>query len=190
VITRRLAFSLAGAALFAACQQSPPSIRTISEDGSFPLLDLLRDKPEYSRFLAALEASGLTARLGGASGAVTLFVPVNDAFAGLPPDLLAALDRPGTQLDAAQRARITALVQANAAWGLLRLQDIQPRNGRVVTWDRARLQVAQLGPRNANLVREGAPVVAGRAPVAITRADVLARDGVLHITNGLVLPAV
>lgn len=189
MITRRFAISLGGAALLLGCQ-APNAPRSVAEDGTFPLLSLLRDRPEYSRFLAALEASGLGSRLGGASGAVTLFVPVNDAFTGLPPDLLAILDRPGAQIDAAQRARVTALVQANAAWGLLRLQDIQPRNGRVVTWDRARLQVTQLGPRNANLVREGQPVVAGRAPVAITRADVLAADGVLHITNGLVLPSV
>jgi len=70
------------------------------------------------------------------------------------------------------------------------LQDIQPRNGRVVTWDRARLMVTATGPRAANVLREGVPSQPGRAPVTITRADVLASDGTFHVTSGLVLPAV
>ena len=174
--------------LLAGCQAAPP--RITPEDGTIDLVTLLRSKPEHSRFLAALDGSGLATRIGRQNGPVTLFVPTNDAMAGLPPATLALLDRPPSQFDAAQRATLATLVQANAAWGLLRLQDIQPRNGRVVTWDRARLMVTATGPRAANVLREGVPSQPGRAPVTITRADVLASDGTFHVTSGLVLPAV
>jgi uncharacterized surface protein with fasciclin (FAS1) repeats len=173
--------------LFAGCQAAPGT-RAVPEDGTIDLLALLRSKPEHSRYLAALQGSGLASRVGRANGAVTLFVPTNDALNSLPAETLALLDRPPVQPSAAQRAALVALVQANAAWGLLRLQDIAPRNGRIVTWDRARLQVTQLGPRTANLVREGSPVQPGRAPVTITRADVLASDGVYHVTSGFIMP--
>jgi len=188
VISRRLALIAAGTTLLAACEAARAP-RILPEDGTIRLLDLLADKPEYSRFLKAIEISGLGQRLGGASGAVTLFVPTNEGFDALPAELRAVLDG-RAEPDAAQRTQIIALVQANAAWGQLRLEDIRPRNGRVVTWDRARLQVTQLGPRNANLVREGQPVRPAGAPASILRADVLAADGVFHVTNTPVLPAI
>jgi uncharacterized surface protein with fasciclin (FAS1) repeats len=186
VISRRLAILAGGMALLAGCQNPA---RIVPEDGTIDLLTLLRDKPEYRRFVAALQVSGLASRIGRANGPVTLFVPLNEGFNGLPAGTLAVLDNPPATPSAAQQALIAPLVQANAAWGLLRLQDIAPRGGRITTWDRARLQVTQVGPRTANLVREGQPVRAGQAPATITRADILAADGVLHITSAPLLPA-
>jgi len=184
-VSRRLALGAGGLALLAACQAAPP--RALPEDGSVDLLSLLRDKPEHRRFLNAITVSGQNVRIGRQVGAVTLFAPTNEALNGLPPDLLALLDNPPANPTPEQRARAAALVNANAAFGLLRLADIQPRRGQVVTWDRGRLQVSQTGPRTATLAREG---VSGRPPVAVTRGDVLASDGILHVTSAPVLPGV
>jgi len=181
VISRRHAIAAGGLTMMLAACSTPA--RVVPEDGTIDLLSLLRGKPEHQRFMALLDASGLATRIGRANGPVTLFVPTNENMARLPAATLALLDRPAASLDAAQRAQIAALVQANAAFGLLRLQDIQPRNGRVVTWDRANLMVTATGQRTANVVRTGS------APVTITRADVLAADGVFHITSGLIIPA-
>lgn len=191
MISRRLALGAAGLTLLlAACQTPAPPPRRLPEDGTIDLMSLLRDKPEHSRFVNALTVSGLASRLGRQNGAVTLFVPTNEAFNGLPAETLALLDNPPANPTPEQQQRAARLVQANAAWGLLRLQDIQPRRGQIVTWDRGRLQVSQTGPRAATVVREGSPAQANRPPVAITRADVLASDGVFHVTNAPVLPAI
>jgi hypothetical protein len=173
--------------LLAGCQA--PN-RAVPEDGSIDLLTLLRSKPDHRRFVAALELSGQTGRVGRQSGAVTFFAPTNEALNTLPRDLLALLDNPPSSPTAEQRARAAALVNANAAFGLLRLQDIQSRRGQIITWDRARLQVNPTGARTATVVREGAPPTPGRPVIAITRADVLASDGVFHVTSSPILAGV
>ncbi|HEV7267545.1 MAG TPA: fasciclin domain-containing protein [Falsiroseomonas sp.] len=185
-IPRRLALGIGGLLLLSACQTPP---RRASEDGSVDLLTLLRDKPEHSRFVNAIALSGQAERIGRRNGAVTLFVPTNEALNTLPRDLLALLDNPPASPTPEQRARAAALVNANAAFGLLRLADIQARRGQVVTWDRARIQVNPTGPRTATVVRDGVPPGPMRPAVAITRADVLANDGVFHVLSSPILPA-
>ncbi len=190
MIPRRLLLGLGGLGLLAACQTPPAGPRrALPEDGTIDLLSLLRDKPEHSRFTSALLLSGLESRLGRQNGAVTFFVPANDAFDALAAETRALLDNPPANPTAEQRQRMAALVSANAAWGLLRLADIAPRRGQVTTWDRARLQVAQTGERSATIQRVGVQPVAGRAPVQILRADVLASDGVFHVTSAPILSA-
>ena len=186
-ISRRLALGAGGLALLAACQAPP---RALPEDGTIDLLSLLRDKPEHRRFLNALVTSGQAGRVGIRHGAVTLFVPTNEALNGLPADFRAVLDNPPANPTDEQRQRAAALVNANAAFGLLRLADIQPRNGQVQTWDRGRIQVNRTGDRTATIVRQGVPPQPGAPTIAITRADVLASDGVFHVTSSPILPGV
>lgn len=186
-ISRRLALGAGGVALLAACQAPP---RSVAEDGTMDLLSLLRDKPEHRRFANALALSGQADRIGIRNGAVTLFVPTNEALNALPADFRALLDNPPSSPTAEQRQRAAALVNANAAFGLLRLADIQPRNGQVQTWDRGRIQVNRTGQRTATIVRQGVPPQPGRAAIAITRGDVLASDGILHVTSAPILPAI
>jgi uncharacterized surface protein with fasciclin (FAS1) repeats len=171
------------ALVLAGCQSAP---RTLPENGTIDLLSLLRDKPEHRRFVAALTVSGLASRIGRQSGAVTLFAPTNEGFAGLPAETLALLDSPPSSPSEAQRQALVPLVSANAAFGMLRFADIAARGNRVVMWDRSRLVVTPTGPRSATVTREGAP--AGRAPVRVVRGEVLASDGVFHVTSAPILP--
>lgn len=190
VVSRRLALGAAGLVLLAACQTPNQAPRVLAEDGTIDLLTLLRDKPEHSRFVNAIVLSGQAGRIGRQSGAVTLFVPTNEALNTLPADLRALLDSPPANPTPEQRAAAARLVNANAAFGLLRLNDIEPRRGQVVTWDRGRLQVNRTGPRTATVVREGVPPQPGRPTIAISRGDVLASDGVYHVTTAPVLPSI
>lgn len=183
--SRRFALGAGGLLLLAGCQAP----RVLSEDGTIDLLSLLRDKPEHRRFVAALTVSGQSSRVGRQNGAVTLFVPTDEALNALPADLRILLDSPPPTPTAEQRARAAALVNANAAFGMLRLADIEARRGQITTWDRGRIQVTRTGPRTATIVREGITAVAGRPPIAITRGDILASDGVYHVTSAPVLPS-
>jgi len=180
-ISRRFALGAGGLALLSACAPS----RVITEDGSIDLLTLLRDKPEHSRFVNALAVSGQTGRIGRQNGAVTLFVPTNQSMNGLPAALLSVLDSPPSNPTAEQRAAAARLIDANAAFGLLRLGDIEPRRGVIQTWDRGRLRISQTGPRTATVVREG---VTPPVTVNITRGDILASDGTYHVTSAPILP--
>ncbi len=188
MISRRLALGAGGLALLlSACQSAAPPPRRLPEDGTIDLLSLLRDKPEHSRFVNALILSGQNSRLGRLNGPVTLFAPTNQALDGLPQEFRAALDTPPANPSPELRQRAAALVNANAAFGMLRLPDIEARRGQINTWDRARLRVTPTGPRSATLAREGAPA-GGQA--AISRSDVLASDGVFHVTTAPILPGV
>jgi hypothetical protein len=185
-MSRRAALGAGGLLLLAAGCSAP---RVVPEDGTIDLMTLLRDKPEHRRFVNALVVSGQASRISRQGGAVTLFVPTNDSLNTLPATLLAILDSPPSSPTAEQRAAAAALVNANAAFGLLRLADIQARRGQVQTWDRGRLQVNQTGARTATIVREGVPPQPGRATIAITRGDILASDGVYHATSAPILAA-
>lgn len=188
MIARRHFLGAGGLVLLAACQTPGAPRRALPEDGTIDLLTLLGGKPEHRRFAAALAVSGAGSRLGLREGAVTLFAPVNEGFDGLPAPVLALLDNPPSSPTAAQRALVQPIVFANAAFGQLHFQDITARRNTVVTWDRARLLVTPTGARTATLAREGVTPVAGRATPAITRGEVLASDGVFHVTNMPVLP--
>ncbi len=189
MISRRHALGAGGLALLLAACTPPPPPRIVPEDGTIDLVSLLRSKPEHTRYVNALVISGATARIGRQHGAVTLFAPTNDTLAGLPAPLLALLDNPPAQPTEAQRQQVSAIVFANAAYGSLRLADITVRRNTVVTWDRASLVVMTTGERSATMARQGAtPVAAGAPRASIVRGNVLASDGILHVTNGFVMP--
>jgi hypothetical protein len=196
VISRRHLLSAGSAALLLSACTTPPA-GPPPEDGTIDMLTLLRSKPEHRRFMEALNRSGLAQRIGQANGPVTVFAPLDSGWEAVPADLQALLDRPADQLDAAARTRLASAVGSNIAWGHLRLEDFPPRFNTVTTWDGGRVRVAQTGPRVASLRREPpgtAPVTAAAAgsaaassapgrSSAITRGDVLASDGVIHVTS-------
>jgi hypothetical protein len=178
-ISRRLVLGAGGLSLLAACAPQ----QTLTEDGTVDLLTLLRGRPELSRYLGAIQVAGLTGRVGRQNGAVTLFVPSNEGFVGLGAELIRLFDSPPSSPTAEQRAAAAAIVNANAAFGLLRLDDLEARRGQIVTWDRARVQISRTGPRTGTMQRVG-----GAGRVTITRGDILASDGVYHVTNSPLLP--
>ncbi len=182
MISRRQTLAAGGLLLVTACAPTPaPVTRPPAEDGTVDMMTLLRSKPEHRRFVNALVGSGLSSRIGRENGAVTLFAPTNEAFNGLPAPVLALLDNLPAQPTEEQRQALAALVGANAAWGFLRTPDLAARQGNIVTWDRGRVQVTPTGPRQARVVREGS-----QRPVQVTRADVLASDGVFHVTESVI----
>jgi hypothetical protein len=179
-ISRRLALGAGGLSLLAACGPQ----RALTEDGTEDLLTLLRGRPEHSRFLGAMQVAGLTGRVGRPNGAVTLFVPTNEGFAGLGAEIIRLFDSPPSAPTADQRALAARFVNANAAFGLLRLDDLEARRGEIVTWDRGQVRITRTGPRTGTMQRQG-----GGGAVTITRGDILASDGVYHVTNSPVVPA-
>jgi uncharacterized surface protein with fasciclin (FAS1) repeats len=129
------------------------------------ILDTARSAGCFQTLLAAVEAAGLTAALEG-PGPFTVFAPVDDAFAALPPGCVDTLVQNPPQL-----ARILKYhVLAGA----------HPRDRLVAqdTWDSL----------------EGAPVPIRRAdPFEVKNATVISPDvtcdnGVVHVIDRVILP--
>jgi len=129
------------------------------------ILDTARSAGCFQTLLAAVEAAGLTAALEG-PGPFTVFAPVDDAFAALPPGCVDTLVQNPPQL-----ARILKYhVLAGA----------HPRDHLVAqgAWDSL----------------EGAPVPIRRAdPFEVKNATVISPDvtcdnGVVHVIDRVILP--
>jgi uncharacterized surface protein with fasciclin (FAS1) repeats len=143
------------------------------------LLDNLRASADHTNFLRALDAAGLTERLG-TTAPHTVFAPSNRAFAALPLGLLEALLSPRSRAEAA------------AVTGL-----------HILPVARTRAQIAAEG-RASGIVRQ--PAVSGESPMlrmesgtlTLTDAngrrarvivgDIAQANGVLHIIDTVLLP--
>jgi hypothetical protein len=153
--------------LLAGCQAEVPL------DGSRPLLDVMEAVPEVSRMRAAIRRAGLDEMLSG-PGPFTVFAPSNTVWASLPAPV-----RDGNA--DAIRSFIAHNRMLTPGLAMRREQGIRMITGtelRLVggTPDLPRLQVA----------REGQPQ---GASASVTRANILASNGVLHVIDGVLLPS-
>ena len=123
--------------------------------------------PAFSTLTAALTAAGLTDALAK-PGAFTVFAPTNEAFSALPPETLQALLRP------ANKALLTKILTYH----------VVPQ----------KITAAQISSVDVPTL-EGNPlkirVDAGGVKIndaAVTQADVMASNGVIHAINKVILP--
>ena len=168
MLSRRSLFAVGGAALLVnGCARVMP-------DGSFPLMDVMGAEPNLSNFRAALRSSGLAAELFDRPGIYTVLAPTNLAWSGAPERI--------------RRGEHDALLSLIAG-GRLRLPDIQARGGRIRmlsgidvrvvggTADNPRIQAARPGQAPSG------------ASASIIRPNLLASNGVVHVVEGVLLPA-
>jgi len=119
----------------------------------------------FTTLLTAVEVAGLTAALEG-PGPFTVFAPVDDAFAALPPGTVQTLVDNTPQL-----ARILKYHVLAGAWSREQLID-QPE------WESL----------------EGAPVPIRRAEpfevknATVVSADIVCDNGVVHVIDRVILP--
>jgi hypothetical protein len=183
VISRRHLLS-AGAAgglllpLLAGCaaQRQP-----LTPDGRYPIMDLLEDSGQHARLVAALNRSGVAETLKG-PGPFTIFAPTDAALARVP------------QFEQMPPERQAAALRSIVARGRLRRGDIAARDGVILMIDGSRVRVA---PGAAQVFRfasaDGRPVAQGSGapgigPMAtISRPDLLASNGVIHVVDMVLL---
>lgn len=129
-------------------------------------------RPEFSILVEAVQAAGLVDALS-AEGPFTVFAPTNDAFAALLTELGVTKE----QL-LADTELLTAVLGYHVIGGRVLKADVVP------------------GPQPATLQGEsfsiGADLVVTDArsrTAAITAADVLASNGVIHVIDRVILPA-
>lgn len=132
------------------------------------IVDLAVATPTLSTLVAAVTAAELVETLEG-PGPFTVFAPVNDAFAALPPAELARLLRPEN------KAELTAILQLHVVSGQFLAADVVGRAS-LITVSGSTLAVAM---NNGMVTVGGAPVVA---------TDIRAKNGVVHVISSVILP--
>jgi uncharacterized surface protein with fasciclin (FAS1) repeats len=170
VITRRsLLLTASTAALLSACTAGDD----IRADGSRPLLTLMEAQPELSDFRRALGRAGLDTMLAG-DGPFTVFAPTNTAFAQGPQAM-----RDGNA--DALRNLITN--------SRLSVASIQARQGRIRMAGGVEIRVVGGTPQQPRIqaAREGG--VPSGASASITRPNLLARNGMIHVVDAVLVPA-
>ena len=168
MLSRRSLFAVGGAALLLnGCAQVAP-------DGAPPLMDVLGADPNLSSFRAALRSSGLASELFDRPGIYTVLAPTNLAWSGAPERI--------------RRGEHDALLSLIAG-GRLRLPDIQARGGRIRMLSGVEVRVVG-GTADSPRIQAARP---GQAPsgtsASIIRPNLMASNGVVHVVQGVLLPA-
>lgn len=163
---RRVALALLltlPAALLASCDDDTngvePSAPTVAETAAATA--------DLTTLVTALTAAGLVPTLNGA-GPFTVFAPVNSAFAALPADVLARL------LETGNRDLLTKVLTFHVVPGRITASQLQ--DGQSLTT----VEGTALPVRVAN----GVATVGG---ARVTRADIAASNGVVHLVDGVLL---
>lgn len=158
-----VALTVATAAI-AACAR-PPESPTFSE--------IITSHRSLSTLATALQSANM---IGGLDegGPYTVFAPRNSAFAALPEGALDDL------LLAENRAALAAVLGAHIVQGGYRAADLINRTTQVTTIDGTNFTVNGF---------DGVTLTgAGGGSVTVVQPDVIARNGVIHVIDGVLLP--
>nr|WP_245804661.1 fasciclin domain-containing protein [Erythrobacter tepidarius] len=135
----------------------------------------------HNTLVAAVKAAGLVETLSS-PGPFTIFAPTDAAFAKLPAGTVETLVKPEN------KGTLTAILTYHAVAGKVTAGDLVKlinANG-----GKATLTTLQGGTLTAML--DGGKVVISDAKggkTTVTQADVMASNGVIHVTDGVFLPA-
>jgi uncharacterized surface protein with fasciclin (FAS1) repeats len=135
----------------------------------------------HNTLVAAVKAAGLVETLSG-PGPFTVFAPTDTAFAKLPEGTVATLVKPEN------KGTLTTILTYHAVAGKVTSADlvalILKNNGTAtLTTVAGKKLTARLSGEKIVITDE-----MGRA-TAVTKADVATSNGVIHVTDGVFLPA-
>ena len=137
--------------------------------GGKTIVDLAVADPDLSTLVTALKAGGLVGTLSG-QGPFTVFAPTNEAFASLPAGVVANLLKPEN------KAQLVDVLTYHVVAGAVRAKDLK---------DGEKLKTVE--GKELTVRISGSTVFINSAKV--TTADVTASNGVVHIIDGVLLPA-
>lgn len=132
------------------------------------IVDMASSNKKLKTLTAAIKAAGLEETLSG-EGPFTVFAPTDDAFAALPPGTLDALLKPENKDKLAQLLTYH-VVSGKVESATLQSGDVPSLMGKPIT-----------------VKVNGKTVTVNEATV--TKADVPASNGVIHVIDKVILPA-
>jgi uncharacterized surface protein with fasciclin (FAS1) repeats len=152
---------------------SPPTVVSSTVAGPKTLVQTAAYDAALSTFATATNVAGFNSTVGG-RGPFTVFAPNNDAFARLPRGRLAAMLAP------AGKAELVRILGAHVVRGKLRAADL--KTGTLRTLNGRSISVSVAGGTIS--------LTDGRGDtVHIVRSDITASNGIIHVVDGVLLPA-
>jgi uncharacterized surface protein with fasciclin (FAS1) repeats len=138
---------------------------TITASPTQTIIDVLISAGTFTSFVAAAKAADLSHALKN-KGRFTVFAPTDDAFKKLPPGALEALLK--------DRGKLKAVLDYHMVAGHLLTEDL--KSGEMATLQRLTLTAAVAGTDvHVNEAR-------------VTRANMVAANGVVHAIDAVILP--
>jgi uncharacterized surface protein with fasciclin (FAS1) repeats len=164
----RNALTLLGAALVAAAAIAAPATAAPATPAKQDIAQVAASSPQFSTLVSLLKKAGLVGALG--KGTYTVFAPTNAAFAKLPKSTLAAVGK--------DPALLKKVLTYHVVKGKAPAAKVVTLNGKSVkTLEGQGVKVA---------VRGGKVYLNGSTRV--TKTDVMASNGVIHVINRVLIP--
>ena len=191
-VRQKLGLAALIAALLASCAPVEPPSPVVATtpsstmggarmDPASPIIDNASKSRDHTKLVAALRAAGLAETLSG-PGDFTIFAPTNSAFDRLPPSTVETL------MDAANKMRLANLLRYHVLPGRKTRSEI--------------IADIQAGGGTASYRTQAGGVVRARLESGniilwdnynhrsvITQADVMHSNGVVHVVDTVLLPA-
>ena len=152
-----------------------------AEASTGTIVDVAAGEENFSTLVAAVKAAGLAETLSG-EGPLTVFAPVNDAFAALPAGTLDALLQPENK-EALQAVLTYHVVMGEVKAGdLVKMIRDSGGTAEVVTVE---------GTTLSAMMKDGDVVLKDGAgqDIRVVNTNVPASNGVIHVVEGVLLPS-
>jgi len=157
-----------------AVAESPAESGTSAPESPATVVDVAASNDDFSTLVTAVDSAGLAETLSG-DGPFTVFAPVNDAFAALPPGTLDSLLLPENQ------DQLTAVLTYHVVPQEAMADDLT--DGMTVT-------TVQGQPLTVGVTDAGVTLTdATGNTVSVVQADIEAGNGVVHVIDGVLIPA-
>ena len=165
----RTVLTMLGASLVAAAAVAAPAAASPATPAQKAIPQVASSSPQFSTLVSLLKKAGLVGALE--KGTYTVFAPTNAAFAKLPKSTLAAVGK--------DRALLKKVLTYHVVKGKAPAAKVVTLDGRSVkTLEGQAVKVA---------VRGGKVYLNGSTQV--TKTDVMASNGVIHVINRVLIPA-
>ncbi|GAP95817.1 fasciclin domain-containing protein [Leptolyngbya sp. NIES-2104] len=132
------------------------------------LLQTASEAGSFKTLLSAIDKAGIGAELENADGTFTLLAPTDEAFSKLPEDTLNAL--------LADLPKLRRVLSYHVLDGDVRFEDLT-EIFEAPTLEGSVIAVDHEGGIKVN-------------DIAVTKADILADNGVIHAIDGVLMPAI
>nr|WP_197685156.1 fasciclin domain-containing protein [Allosphingosinicella indica] len=168
----------------ASSNMSSANVPTVGGAPMYPnktIVENAMNSKDHTTLVAAVKAAGLVDTLSG-PGPFTVFAPTNNAFGRLPPGTVDTLMQP------ANKAALTKVLTYHVVPGTKTAEqimaDIRAGSGTATYTSVQGGQIrAQMEGQNLILTD------ANGNKSYVTQADVMQSNGVIHVVNGVLLPA-
>ena len=165
----RTVLTMLGASLVAAAAIAAPAAAAPATSSQKDIAQVAASSPQFSTLVSLLKKAGLVGALS--QGTYTVFAPTNAAFAKLPKSTLAAVGK--------DPALLKKVLTYHVVKGKAPAAKVVTLNGKSVR--------TLEGQKVAIALRGGKVYLNGSTQV--TKTDVMASNGVIHVINKVLIPA-